>query len=114
MPGRSFVAFVLLIISQSNVVSEISPGACIPKRAREITRGTPEPSPALNQQYKSPHSTRSIESRSQQCNSTKSSIRKVETPDACLLSICPITTCRELSAKTLLNRVIVSPKNEGC
>src|ERR1700693_787278 len=62
MPGRSCVAFVLLIISQSNVVSEISPGASIPKRARVITRGTPEPSPALKQQYKSPHSTRSIES----------------------------------------------------
>src|SRR5882672_1612428 len=27
MPGRSCVAFVLLIISRSNVVSEISPGA---------------------------------------------------------------------------------------
>jgi hypothetical protein len=26
------VAFVLLIISQSNVVSEISPGACIPQK----------------------------------------------------------------------------------
>src|ERR1700692_456661 len=63
MPGRSCVAFVLLIISQSNVVSEISPGASISKRAREITRGTPEPSPALNQQYKSPHSTRPIESQ---------------------------------------------------
>src|ERR1700719_3362688 len=48
-------------------------------------------SPALNQQYKSPHSMRSIESRSQQCNSAKIPTRKIETPVACLASHCPVT-----------------------